>query len=81
MVVQVLLRIPTILLSAWGATLSFQAITRLRQWESASETAAQYNQKAADQLFATRTTQGAAAVAVSILFHYHDDNRVLTPYA
>lgn len=51
--------------SLYAATISYRAITRLRTWESTTQTAAQYNQKAADQLHKTRTTQGAAAIAVS----------------
>jgi hypothetical protein len=55
---------PACALGLYEATLSYRAIIRLRTYESASETAAQYSQMAADKLWRTRTTQGAAAVSV-----------------
>ncbi|KPI39826.1 uncharacterized protein AB675_3343 [Cyphellophora attinorum] len=55
---------PACALALYEATLSYRAIVRLRTYESASETAAQYSQMAADKLWRTRTTQGAAAVSI-----------------
>ena len=52
-------------LSLYSASLSMVAITRLQSWESASKKAAKVSSTAANQLQRTRTTQGAAAVAVS----------------
>jgi uncharacterized membrane protein YfcA len=41
-----------------------RAITRLRTWESLSQTAAQYSTTASTQLFNVRATQAAAAFAL-----------------
>ena len=55
-----------LLLAAYAATLSHTAISRLRTWEPTSKTAARHSSAAATQLKRTRTTQGAAAVAVRL---------------
>lgn len=59
-------------LSLYAASLSFLAITRLQSWEALSEKAAKVSSTAANQLQRTRTTQGAAAGAVSRAFTSSD---------
>lgn len=52
-------------IAGYGLYISYISITNLQKYEKKSEQAAKYSQSAADQLYKTRTTQGAGAVAVS----------------
>jgi formate-dependent nitrite reductase membrane component NrfD len=52
----------------YGVYLCVDAVQHLRQYESASETAAKYSNTAADQLHRTRTTQASALLSVCIIY-------------
>lgn len=58
------LHVPQAILSAYGLFLSYQSISKLREYEAASEKAAEWSQTAADQLHKTRTTQASGAITV-----------------
>jgi hypothetical protein len=52
------------LLSAYGASVSYTAVTRLRAYEEKSEKAAEWSNTAAQRLYKTRTTQAGGAISV-----------------
>jgi hypothetical protein len=54
-----------LLLSASSLYYSYIAITNLQKYEKQTEKAAKVSNTAADQLYKTRTTQGAGAIVVS----------------
>ncbi|KAL9095132.1 MAG: hypothetical protein Q9165_002735 [Trypethelium subeluteriae] len=53
-------------IAGYGLYVSSISITNLQKYEKKTERAAKYSQSAADQLYKTRTTQGAGAVAILI---------------
>jgi hypothetical protein len=52
------------LLSTYGASVSYRAVTRLRAYEETSEKAAEWSNTAAQRLYKTRTTQAGGAISV-----------------
>ncbi|KAI9653734.1 MAG: hypothetical protein M1821_006928 [Bathelium mastoideum] len=52
--------------AGYGLYLSYISITNLQKYEKRSEQAARHSRSAADQLFKTRTTQGAGAIAILV---------------
>jgi hypothetical protein len=56
--------IPLGILSAYGASVSYGAVTRLRAYEEKSEKAAEWSDTAAQRLYKTRTTQTGGAISV-----------------
>ena len=54
-------------IAGYGLYLSYISIMNLRKYEKRSEQAARYSSSAADQLYKTRTTQGAGVAAVSYI--------------
>jgi hypothetical protein len=51
-------------LSGYSLFHAYNSISKLRQWEPATEKVAEYSEVAAKELHKTRTTQTAAAVTV-----------------
>lgn len=56
-------------LCAYGAYVSYIAITNLQQYEETSKKAAKYSTEAEHQLHKTRTTQSSGAICVSDPLH------------
>ncbi|KAF2106133.1 hypothetical protein BDV96DRAFT_617519 [Lophiotrema nucula] len=52
--------------SAYALWRSYENITRLQQYESQSEKAAEWSNTAAERLHKTRTTQGSAAITIAL---------------
>ncbi|EUC41324.1 hypothetical protein COCMIDRAFT_29865 [Bipolaris oryzae ATCC 44560] len=61
-----ILALPTLLLTLHTTTLILPTISRLRQYESASKTAAQYSNTAAEKLRKTQLTQASGVIATTI---------------
>lgn len=59
------LHLAQLLLSAYATTYSYAALTRLRDYESATRTAADWSKTAEDRLAMTRATHGAGAASLA----------------
>ncbi|KXT07238.1 hypothetical protein AC578_2332 [Pseudocercospora eumusae] len=57
-----------LILSLWGASLSYAAITKLRKYEATAKKLAEWSKEAENQLWKTRTTQATGALAVLASF-------------
>ena len=60
------LHVLQLLIAAYGASVSYVAVTKLRQYEETSKKLAEWSNTAAHELHKTRTTQTSGALAVSI---------------
>ena len=67
LILSALLSSGQVALSSYALYFSVISIRKLRRYEKISEQAAQYSNTADEQLQRTRTTQGAGAIAVSLL--------------
>ncbi|KAF2713051.1 hypothetical protein K504DRAFT_356745, partial [Pleomassaria siparia CBS 279.74] len=56
------------LISAYGISLSYKTISRLRKYEEKSEKAAEWSNTAAERLHKTRTTQAGGAITIGASF-------------
>ena len=62
-----LLNCSQVALSSFALYYSVVSIRKLQRYEDATQRAAQYSNTAEEQLNRTRTTQGAGAIAVSVM--------------